>query len=103
VRLPYPPYDVLVALVDGHPTAIEDACAHAGASLCAGWRLNDSLEPDDQGPNIACPVHAYIFSLKTGELLQPANLCDNQRPFKAHIEGEDVIIHDDFTLAILPP
>ena len=90
-------------MVDGHPTAIEDACSHAGASLCEGWRLDDSFQPDDQGPNIACPVHAYIFSLKTGTLLQPARLCDNQRPFRTRLEGQDVIIEDDFHLAIVGP
>lgn len=36
VRLTYPPFDVLVGLVDGVPYAIEDACNHAGASLVEG-------------------------------------------------------------------
>src|SRR6202012_1845097 len=70
VRVEYPPYDVLVALVDGVPRAIEDACNHAGASLSEG--------PIENGC-IMCPQHGYVFSLVTGKLIAPRGLCDDQR------------------------
>src|SRR5262245_14391971 len=85
VRLEYPPFDVLVALVDGAPFAIEDACNHSGASLCEG--------PRTEAGNVVCPMHGYVFSLRTGALVAPLGLCDDQRTFDAHIEGTDVVVY----------
>lgn len=92
VRLAYPPWNVLVALVDGAPYAIEDACNHAGASLCEGPR---------DGDRVVCPMHGYVFSLRTGELIAPRGLCDRQRTFTATIEGADVVVWDAFALEVL--
>lgn len=91
VRLDYPPYDVVVTLVDGVPLALEDACNHAGASLAEGF-LN--------GDCIACPMHGYVFSFRTGALVQPKGLCDDQRKFDAWIEGEEIVVADPFQLDI---
>jgi 3-phenylpropionate/trans-cinnamate dioxygenase ferredoxin subunit len=91
VRLPYPPFDVCVALVDGQPFAIEDACNHAGASLSEGRVL---------GERIACPQHGYVFSLRTGKLLIPLGLCGDQRRFAARIEGDEVVVEDTFELEL---
>lgn len=85
LRLDYPPFHVLVALVDGNPCAIEDACNHAGASLSEGHR---------QGGCVSCPMHGYIFELATGRLAAPQGLCDDQRVFVARIIGEDVVVWD---------
>ena len=85
VRLEYPPFHVLVALVDGYPTAIEDACNHAGASLSEGERL---------GGCVACPMHGYIFDLSTGRLVAPTGLCDAQRRLIARFVGSDVVVWD---------
>jgi nitrite reductase/ring-hydroxylating ferredoxin subunit len=91
VRLEYPPWHVLVAWADGGPYAIEDACNHAGASLAEGTRDGDC---------VACPHHGYLFSLKTGALLAPRGLCDNQRCFVTRVEGENVVVYDPFELRI---
>lgn len=92
VRVEYPPYDVLVALVDGVPRAIEDACNHAGASLSEG--------PIENGC-IMCPQHGYVFSLVTGKLIVPLGLCDDQRTFVTEIDGDDVVIYDDGALLVI--
>jgi nitrite reductase/ring-hydroxylating ferredoxin subunit len=92
VRLPYPPWNVLVSLVDGAPYAIEDACNHAGASLAEGPRDGDC---------VACPMHAYVFSLRTGELIAPKGLCDSQRTFATTTEGDDVVVWDTFAVHIV--
>jgi 3-phenylpropionate/trans-cinnamate dioxygenase ferredoxin subunit len=94
VRLAYPPRDVLVALVDGQPCAIEDACNHAGASLASGPR---------DGCVVACPLHAYRFDLRTGELLSPRRACAPQRRFDAVVLGETVHVYDPFELAVTGP
>lgn len=94
VRLRYPPFDVLVSMVDGNPCAIEDACNHAGASLALGER-------DDTGKCVVCPVHAYVFDLETGACVTPKGLCDDQRKFVARIEGNEVVVYDPFSLVIL--
>ncbi|MCK6535615.1 MAG: Rieske 2Fe-2S domain-containing protein [Polyangiaceae bacterium] len=92
VRLDFPPYDVCVALVDGVPHAIEDGCNHAGASLSEGVQTGDA---------VTCPMHGYVFSLRSGELLAPRGLCGAQRRFLARIEGDQIVVEDDFALAIL--
>jgi nitrite reductase/ring-hydroxylating ferredoxin subunit len=84
-RLTYEPFHVLVALVGGAPVAIEDACNHAGASLCDGQRNGDCVE---------CPMHGYVFELKTGRLVEPRGLCTDQRRFVATFEGADVVVWD---------
>jgi nitrite reductase/ring-hydroxylating ferredoxin subunit len=85
VRLSWPPFHVLVALVDGVPCAIEDACNHAGASLSEGER---------EGACVSCPMHGYVFELTSGLLVEPRGLCDDQRRFVAHLEGDDVVVWD---------
>jgi nitrite reductase/ring-hydroxylating ferredoxin subunit len=94
VRLLYPPWHVLVALVDGAAYAIEDSCNHAGASLTKGPR---------DGDLVVCPMHGYLFSLRTGELVAPRGLCDNQRAFVTTTEGEDIVVWDPFSMEILAP
>ena len=85
VRLDWPPFHVLVALVDGVPYAIEDACNHAGASLTEGTR---------HGHRVNCPMHGYVFELTTGRLVEPRGLCDDQRRYVARLEGPDVVVWD---------
>ena len=91
IRLKYPPFDVVVAWVDGEPLAIEDACNHAGASLAEGWL---------EGRCVVCPMHAYAFDLKTGALDRPKGLCGDQRTYKVSVEGDEVVVYDDFKLLI---
>jgi nitrite reductase/ring-hydroxylating ferredoxin subunit len=94
VRMRYPPWDVLVALVDGEPCAIEDSCNHAGASLAEGGR-------DDSGRCVVCPMHGYLFELTTGKLVAPLGLCDNQRAFVTRTEGDEVVVYDPVNIVIL--
>lgn len=91
VRLHFPPFDVCVALVDGVPCAIEDGCNHAGASLSEGTQ---------DGETVSCPMHGYVFSLRTGALVAPAGLCGDQRRFLARVEGDEVVVEDDIELEV---
>lgn len=91
VRLSHPPFDIVVVWSDGEVFAMEDACNHAGASLAEGWL---------EGECLVCPMHAYAFSLRTGELVRPRGMCDDQRSFEARIEGEDVVVYDAFRLLV---
>lgn len=91
VRLDYPPFDVLVAWIDGQVFAIEDACNHAGASLAEGW-LEEKC--------VVCPMHGYVFDLASGKLLRPRGLCSDQRTYRASVESDDVVILDDFHLVV---
>lgn len=85
VRLAYPPFDVLVVHAEGAPYAIEDACNHAGASLMEG-RL--------RGCEVTCPMHGYVFDVRTGALLMPRGLCADQRVFEIVREGDDWVVYD---------
>jgi nitrite reductase/ring-hydroxylating ferredoxin subunit len=92
VRVPYPPFDVLVAWAGGHVFAIEDACNHAGASLAEGWIEEDC---------VACPMHGYIFELRTGKLVRPRGLCGDQRTYEVEIEDDDVVVYDTFSVVLV--
>ena len=95
VQLAWPPFHVLVAMVDGAPCAIEDACNHAGASLSEG---------DRSGGCVVCPMHGYLFELSTGRLVEPRGLCDDQRRLIARVETDDVVVWDPGAgLTILGP
>jgi nitrite reductase/ring-hydroxylating ferredoxin subunit len=85
VRLDDPPFHVLVTLVGDEPVAIEDACNHAGASLSEGARRGDC---------VSCPMHGYLFELRTGRLVEPRGLCGDQRTFVARREGDVVAVWD---------
>jgi nitrite reductase/ring-hydroxylating ferredoxin subunit len=95
VRLTFPPFDIVVAWADGEVFAIEDACNHAGASLAEGWV---------EGDCVVCPMHAYVFELRTGKLARPKGLCGDQRTYEARIEGppdaEEVVVYDTFNLVV---
>lgn len=91
VRLEHPPFDVLVAWVNGEVFAIEDACNHAGASLAEGWI---------EGGCVVCPMHAYVFELRTGRLERPKSLCADQRTYDVEIEGDEAVIYDSFSLTV---
>ncbi len=94
MRLSYAPFHVLVSRVGRHYSAIEDACNHAGASLSEGTRSGDCVE---------CPLHGYIFDLATGKLVQPEELCDDQRAFVCEVDGADVVVWDPVTLIVKGP
>ena len=85
VRIDHPPFHVLVAIVDGAPCAIEDACNHAGASLAEG---------DREDGCVSCPMHGYVFDLRTGRLVRPVGLCDDQRAFVARFDADRVLVFD---------
>ena len=91
VRLEYPPFDVLVARVGLRYYAIEDGCNHAGASLCDGFRVDD---------RVVCPMHAYVFDIRTGKLIVPEEMCEDQRTFVCEEQGSDVVVWDPGLLAI---
>ncbi|HRG98359.1 MAG TPA: Rieske 2Fe-2S domain-containing protein [Polyangiaceae bacterium] len=96
VRMPYPPFDVLVAMVEGVPRAIEDACNHAGASLSPGPRTKD-------GRCVVCPVHGYVFQLVDGKLRSPRGLCGDQRTFEVRREPDGTLsVWDTFDLTVSP-
>jgi len=94
VRLEYPPFDVVVALVEGQPFAIEDACNHAGASLAAGDR--STMRPNC----VVCPLHGYVFDLRTGAIIVQQGLCDDQRAYECTIEGDEVLVWDPTSIEI---
>ena len=92
LRVTYPPFDILIAIVDGRACAIEDACNHAGASLNEGTR---------DGSCVSCPMHGYLFDLRTGALIAPKGLCEDQRTFVVTEEGSDYALWDPGILTIL--
>ncbi len=94
VRMTYPPFDVLVARTSsGEVLAIEDACNHAGASLAVG---------EMRGDCVVCPMHGYVFELRSGRLKSPRGLCADQRTFEVREEGDEIVVWDTFSLDVSP-
>jgi len=77
-RVSYPPYDVLVANVDGALHAIEDACPHSGQSLARGTLV---------GATVVCGGHDWSVCLRSGRVLVPAGCGEN--PVFEVVSGDD--------------
>ena len=92
-RLDYPPFDVLIVNIGGIVYAIDDTCNHAGESLSKG---------ELDGCQVVCPAHGYTFDVRTGHLIEPAGLCDNQRTFEVASEADEFVVYDR-TFDILTP
>lgn len=89
----YPPFHISVVKVDHEVFAIEDACNHAGASLTSG-EVTESL-------CILCPLHRYVFDLRTGALMRPQGLCGPQRTFRVEQSGSTWLVFESPRLAPL--
>lgn len=92
VKVEYPPFHVVVVRLGDEVFALEDACNHAGASLAEG-PVRDEC--------ILCPMHGYAFSLRTGALVRPKRLCDDQRPFEIERHGDEVRVFDPCGVALI--
>ncbi len=73
---------IAVFNVNGQFYAIDDACTHAGGSLCEG-----SLA----GEVVTCPWHGATFNITTGEALS-APAFDAVGSYKVQVEGNDIKI-----------
>ncbi len=83
VRVPHPPFDVLVTRVGGCLYAIEDACPHSGRSLSEG-----SLA----GTAVTCPGHGWEIDLRTGEVCTAVGRGEKNPVFRAVDEDGAVSI-----------
>ena len=95
-RIDYPPFGVLLVNLSGVPYAIDDTCNHAGERLSKG---------DLDGCRVVCPAHGYAFDVRTGHLVEPAGLCDNQRTFEVATEADHFVVYDevlDLVLRVVP-
>jgi 3-phenylpropionate/trans-cinnamate dioxygenase ferredoxin subunit len=92
-RLDYPPFHVLLVNFGGVPYAIDDTCSHAGESLFKG---------ELEGCQVVCPAHGYVFDVRTGRLIEPFGLCEDQRTFEVTSEAEDFAVYDEVLELITP-
>ena len=76
---------ILLANVDGHFYATDDACTHEDASLSTG-SLNDEW--------VKCPLHGSRFNVRTGEVVdEPAEV--NLRTYAVRVCGNDLCLSLD--------
>lgn len=59
--------------VEGEFYCIDNSCPHADGPLGEGWV---------QGETVSCPWHAWMFSVKTGEMIYNAFVCVATYPCK---------------------
>jgi nitrite reductase (NADH) small subunit len=71
----------LVALVDGAPYAVSDACPHRAASLSGGL-LRDGV--------VTCPGHLWQYDVRTGARHDTRG--EGLACFPARLEGDDVVV-----------
>jgi len=77
---------VLVLRFGGTVHAYEDRCAHQGVPL-SGGRLD--------GYVLTCPVHEWLYDVRSGQGISPALACLNRFPVK--------IEHDQILVDVGPP
>ena len=75
--------DILVANMDGNYFAMDDTCAHQGASLSEG-----TLE----GSTITCPWHGSTWDCKTGKLIAFASQLKDSASYKIIVESDNVFV-----------
>jgi 3-phenylpropionate/trans-cinnamate dioxygenase ferredoxin subunit len=85
LRIDYPPFHVLLVNLGGVPYAIDDTCNHAGESLSKG---------ELDGCRVVCPAHGYVFDVRTGHVVEPAGLCEDQRTFEVTSEADHYAVYD---------
>jgi len=73
--------DVAVFNVDGHVYAIDDSCAHAGASLGQG-RFEDTF--------VTCRAHGLKFDVTTGKVV--GNPAVGVATYEAKIEAGEILV-----------
>jgi toluene monooxygenase system ferredoxin subunit len=71
----------LVALVEGAPYAVSDACPHRGTSLADGL-VRDGV--------VTCPAHLWQYDLRTGARHDTRG--EGLACFPARLEGDDVVV-----------
>lgn len=84
LRLPHPPFDILLAKVDGTVFAIEDACPHSGQSLAEGHLC---------GHAVVCPAHEWKVALATGEVLTSIGQGKRNPVYQVRREGNDWVVY----------
>ena len=77
--------DILVTNVDGNYYAMDDTCAHAGASLVEG-SLDDST--------IICPWHGATWDCKTGKMIKFGVELKDLTSYKITVESDEVFVED---------
>lgn len=83
-RLTHPPFDILLANVDGEVFALEDACPHSGQSLAEGHLC---------GKAVVCPAHEWKVALATGEVLTPIGQGKANPTYVVRQEGDDWVVY----------
>jgi nitrite reductase/ring-hydroxylating ferredoxin subunit len=71
----------LVALVDGAPYAVSDACPHRSTSLSGGL-LRDGV--------VTCPGHLWQYDVRTGARHDTRG--EGLACFPARLDGDDVVV-----------
>ena len=77
--------DILVTNVDGNYYAMDDTCAHAGASLVEG-----SLDSS----TIICPWHGATWDCKTGKMVKFGVQLKDLISYNVTVESDDVFVED---------
>ena len=77
--------EVVVINIDGNYYAMDDTCAHAGASLAEG-SLDNSI--------ITCPWHGATWDCKTGKMIKFGVQLKDLAPYKVTVESDEVFVED---------
>jgi nitrite reductase (NADH) small subunit len=72
---------ILLSNLDGQVHAVHDTCLHRGGSLATG---------SSEGEWVTCPLHFWVFSMKTGICTQVPSIV--LRVFATKVENGDVYV-----------
>jgi 3-phenylpropionate/trans-cinnamate dioxygenase ferredoxin subunit len=76
----HPPRHIVVVRLGDEVFALENLCRHADAHLLLGAV---------RGCTIECRAHGYLFDLRTGALLHPADESLTQQVYEVRRDGPD--------------
>ena len=76
-------YILAVFNLNGAFYVMDDECSHGPGSLSDGYILD--------GENIECDFHSGVFSIKTGEVVEPPCMIP-QKTYKTLVENDTVFI-----------
>ena len=92
---------LVITLIQGDPIAVSGRCPHQGAALEHGQitgrvvaTANNAVDVDTTCPVLRCPWHGFEYDLASGLPLagEPGHRRMRLRRFKAHIEGDNVMV-----------
>ncbi|MDD9967703.1 MAG: Rieske 2Fe-2S domain-containing protein, partial [Myxococcales bacterium] len=86
MRIERPPFNVLLARVDGAYHAITDNCPHAAWSLSEGPL---------RGHVVTCPGHGWPIDVRTGLVAGSRSIARRCHVYEVRVDDAELVVYDN--------